>query len=89
MDTKHNIVKTGAMIASLTFLVFIGTQAVWGRSHCYDCFDKYGFPFPHHKASGFVGTGHTLWLGLTGDVVFAFVIALCIVWVWRRLRNSN
>ncbi len=49
---------------------------------CYDCFIKWGVPFPFRQSEGFATAPRFLWAGLMED--FALVITVAVLAVFAR-----
>ena len=60
-----------------------------GTSICFDCVEKYGFPFFYLESGGNPSFIKTLWFGLIADIsfaiVFSFFLGLFLKFVWSKI----
>jgi hypothetical protein len=63
------------------------------RSICFDCGEKFGFPFHFLETGGQVFDRHYLWFGLIADVliavIFSFIIGLIFTFLWLKILSHR
>lgn len=72
-----------ATVIGLGFVLFFAMQ-LFGRSHCFDCGAKIGFPLPYMQDGTYATHGRMIWTGLLVDSAAALVIAVLVVFIWHR-----
>jgi hypothetical protein len=78
-----------AVLFGISVVVFLIMQLLFGRSHCFDCGARYGFPFSYMYEGTYSTHGHVIWIGFLGDFAIAITVSLFAIWVWRQKFHPN
>ena len=64
-----------------------------GRGICFDCGEKFGFPFRSLETGGQAFDSRIIWLGLIGNILIAtlcsFLVGSAFKFLWVKLVPQN
>jgi hypothetical protein len=90
---KYKAFVVGFLISFVSFFLMTDLIDKKGRSICFDCGEKFGFPFYALEMGGQAFDKHYLWLGLIGNIlvalIFSFAVGLIFKFTWSKISSRH
>lgn len=71
----------GVIAGYAVFFVAGGSIGEKNRPICFDCIQRYGFPFTSYEIGGYATQSHIIWPGLIANILIASIFSVIVGWV--------